>query len=203
MHDSRGRLIDPDVREGLQRELTVDELNDQINAALGDNAERARKGIDAISDRLFQRCAELIPEELRKHPVADQLQRPCRDRGVTNMPAVAPSGGSGDLIKIDPIALPASGATTGAEAATVAARGQPGGRRCRVSGQRAAQPDGVSLAINAITSTWPAQRASFLADMSRAAGGCLRRCRQRSAAAAQDAENAAEITAVAPTTISV
>lgn len=73
VHDSRGRLIDLDVREGLQRELTVDELNDQINAALGDNAERARKGIDAISERLFQRCAELIPDELRKHPVADQL----------------------------------------------------------------------------------------------------------------------------------
>ena len=73
VHDSRGRLIDLDVREGLQRELTVDELNDQINAALGDNAERARRGIDAISERLFQRCTELIPEELRKHPVADQL----------------------------------------------------------------------------------------------------------------------------------
>lgn len=73
VHDSRGRLIDLDVREGLQRELTVEELNDEINAALGDNAERARRGIDAISERLFQRCAELLPEELRKHPVAEQL----------------------------------------------------------------------------------------------------------------------------------
>ena len=45
------------------------------------------------------------------------------------MPAVAPSGGSGDLIKVDPIALPASGATTGAEAATVAARGAAGGQK--------------------------------------------------------------------------
>ena len=33
----------------------------------------AARGIDAISERLFQRCAELLPEELRKHPVAEQL----------------------------------------------------------------------------------------------------------------------------------
>ena len=121
------------------------------------------------------------------------------------MPAVAPSGGSGDLIKVDPIALPASGATTGAEAATVASRGAAGvaeGVGCLASG--AAQPDGVSLAINAITSTWPAQRASFLADMSRAAStvaaGDVGSAAQLEA---QDTENAAEITAVAPTTISV
>ncbi len=121
------------------------------------------------------------------------------------MPAVTPSGGSGDLIKVDPIALPASGATTGAEAATVAARGATGAAKGVGSlASGAAQPDGVSLAINAITSTWPAQRTTFLADMSRAAStvatGDVGSATQLET---QDAENAADITAVAPATISV
>lgn len=121
------------------------------------------------------------------------------------MPAVPPSGGSGDRIKVDPIALPTSGATTGAEAATVAASGAAGvaqGVGCLAGS--AAQPDGVSLAINAITSTWPAQRAKFLADMSRA-GSTVAAGDVGSAAQleAQDTENATDIVAVAPATISV
>jgi hypothetical protein len=39
---------------------------------------------------------------------------------------VPPSGESGDRIRVDPLALTASGATTGAGAATVAARGAAG-----------------------------------------------------------------------------
>ena len=116
------------------------------------------------------------------------------------MAAVPPSGGSGDRIKVDPIALPASGATTGAEAAAVAAGGAAGAAQ-GVGGLAgaAAQPDGVSLAINAVTSTWPAQDGTFLADLSRAvsavASGDVASAAQLEA---QDTENAAGIVAVAP-----
>lgn len=73
VHDSRGRLIDLDVREGLQQELTVDELNDRINDALESNSHRAMAGIDAISQKLFDKCATLLPPEVMQHPVANDL----------------------------------------------------------------------------------------------------------------------------------
>ncbi|MFA5607603.1 MAG: hypothetical protein WDA07_10495 [Leucobacter sp.] len=73
VHDSRGRLIDLDVREGLQQELTIQELNEQISDALASNARRAADGIDAISEKLFAECAKIASPELLKHPVADQL----------------------------------------------------------------------------------------------------------------------------------
>ena len=116
------------------------------------------------------------------------------------MAVVPPSGESGDRIRVDPLALTASGATTGAGAATVAARGAAGAAQGvgNLAGA-ATQPDGVSLAINAITSTWPAQDGTFLADLSRA-GSAVASGDVASAAQleAQDTENAAGIVAVAP-----
>lgn len=73
VHDSRGRLIDLDVREGLQRELTIDELNEQISEAIASNADRAAKGIDDISERLFAECIELATPQDLSHPVAGDL----------------------------------------------------------------------------------------------------------------------------------
>lgn len=110
------------------------------------------------------------------------------------MAAVPPSGGSGDRIKVDPIALPASGATTGAEAAAVAAGGAAGAAQGVGGLAGAAAPDGVSLAINAIIATFPAERATNLADLSRA-GSTLASGDVTTAAAleSQDAENAAGI----------
>ena len=73
VHDSRGRLLDLDVREGLQQELTIGELNDCISDALAQNARQAADGLDAISQKLFDECAKIASPELLQHPVANQL----------------------------------------------------------------------------------------------------------------------------------
>lgn len=73
VHDSRGRLLDLDVREGLQQELTIGELNERISDALAQNARKAADGLDAISKKLFDECAKIASPELREHPVANQL----------------------------------------------------------------------------------------------------------------------------------
>ncbi len=73
VHDSRGRLLDLDVREGLQQELTISELNDRISDALAQNARKAAEGLDAISQKLFDECAKIASPELLQHPVANQL----------------------------------------------------------------------------------------------------------------------------------
>jgi hypothetical protein len=73
VHDSRGRLLDLDVREGLQQELTIGEFNDRISDALAQNARQAADGLDAISQKLFDECAKIASPELLQHPVANQL----------------------------------------------------------------------------------------------------------------------------------
>ena len=71
-HDSRGCLIELWVQPGLQQELTTDELEDRINEAISDNAQRARTALREISDEFLQRFST-IPEQFRDHPVAEQL----------------------------------------------------------------------------------------------------------------------------------
>lgn len=73
MHDSRGRLLDLEIREGLQQELTIEELNERINEALSANARRGAAGIDAISQKFFTECSKIASPELLQHPVANQF----------------------------------------------------------------------------------------------------------------------------------
>jgi hypothetical protein len=70
-HDSRGRLIELWVKPGLQRQLTLGELEDRINEAVSDNASRAHAALNEISDEFLAAGAGL--EERFPHPVADQL----------------------------------------------------------------------------------------------------------------------------------
>ena len=71
-HDGRGRLIGCDIRPGLQEELTVGELEDAMNDAIGRNAARTNAGIQAMAAQFREEFAQ-IPEEFAKHPVADQF----------------------------------------------------------------------------------------------------------------------------------
>ncbi|MBU8820737.1 hypothetical protein KL864_33245 [Mycolicibacterium goodii] len=71
-HDSRGALIELTVRPGLQTELSADELDDAINAAIAANAERAREGLMKISDEFLAKFAD-IPAHLATHPVAVRM----------------------------------------------------------------------------------------------------------------------------------
>ncbi len=75
VHDSRGRLIDLDVREGLQRELTIDEFNDRISEAMATNAAKAVAGLEAICERLFAKAAQMAPPEILQHPVAEEMAK--------------------------------------------------------------------------------------------------------------------------------
>jgi hypothetical protein len=70
-HDSRGRLIELWVKPGLQRQLSLGELEDRINEAVSDNAGRAHAALNKISDEFLATVAEL--EERFPHPVADEL----------------------------------------------------------------------------------------------------------------------------------
>lgn len=113
------------------------------------------------------------------------------------MAVVPPSGGSGDRIRVDPLALTVSGATTPVPTPPRSPHAvRP--RAAQGVGTAATQPDGVSVAINAIASTCPAQTGTFLADLSRA-GNTVVTGDAGSAAQleAQDAENAADVAAVA------
>lgn len=71
-HDCTGRIIECSLRPGLQQELTLTELEDEVNNAIGANAERAREGLDALTEKWLAKFAD-IPAELTEHPVADQL----------------------------------------------------------------------------------------------------------------------------------
>ncbi|MCH9737039.1 MAG: hypothetical protein K0U78_21220 [Actinomycetia bacterium] len=73
VHDSRGCLMDLDVRDGLQRELTTDEFNDRVSEAMQSNAARAAKGFDDICERFFAGAAKLASPETLKHPVAEDM----------------------------------------------------------------------------------------------------------------------------------
>lgn len=79
-HDSRGRMIEMTVRPGLQRELTVEELEDVVNDEIGRNAERAREGLNALSEEFLANFADL-PRELAEHPVAVELAAALRAKG--------------------------------------------------------------------------------------------------------------------------
>jgi DNA-binding protein YbaB len=71
-HDAQGRLIELLIRPGLQQELTTEELEDEINAAMAENAVRAQARMQAISDEFLDQFV-LIPEDLGDHPAADRL----------------------------------------------------------------------------------------------------------------------------------
>jgi hypothetical protein len=71
-HDSRGCLIELWVRPGLQQELTTEELEDQVNDAITDNASRAQAQMKRISDEFLAQFSS-IPEQYAQHPVANQL----------------------------------------------------------------------------------------------------------------------------------
>lgn len=71
-HDCTGRIIECSLRPGLQQELTLAELEDEVNNALMANAARAREGLDAITEKWLAKFAD-IPTELTEHPVADDL----------------------------------------------------------------------------------------------------------------------------------
>jgi hypothetical protein len=70
-HDSRGRLIELWVKPGLQRQLSLRELEDRINEAVIDNASRAHAALNKISDEFLAAVAAL--EKSFPHPVADEL----------------------------------------------------------------------------------------------------------------------------------
>lgn len=71
-HDSRGRLIELWVRPGLQQELTTAELEDRINDAIVDNANRAQSEMQKISDSFLAKFAE-VPGRYAQHAVGTQL----------------------------------------------------------------------------------------------------------------------------------
>lgn len=71
-HDAQGRLIELLIRPGLQHELTTEELEDEINAAMAENAVRAQARMQAISDEFLDQFV-LIPEDLGDHPAGDRL----------------------------------------------------------------------------------------------------------------------------------
>jgi hypothetical protein len=70
-HDSRGRLIELWVRPGLQRELTLEELEELINEVISDNADRAQAALNKISAEFLAAVALL--EEKFPHPLREQL----------------------------------------------------------------------------------------------------------------------------------
>lgn len=71
-HDSRGALIELSVRPGLQHDLTVDELDEQINDAIAKNAAKAHEGLMRISEEFLAKFAD-IPQHLAEHPVAARM----------------------------------------------------------------------------------------------------------------------------------
>ncbi|MFN6554780.1 hypothetical protein ACP6C3_30655 [Mycolicibacterium septicum] len=71
-HDSRGKLLELYVRPGLLHELTVDELDEEINAAIAQNAARAHAGLMKISEEFLAKWTD-IPNHLAQHPVAVRM----------------------------------------------------------------------------------------------------------------------------------
>lgn len=77
-HDSRGRLLELWLRPGLQRELTTAELEDSINDAIADNAERARAHMHKISEEFFGRF-RVLGQRFAHHPVGAELAQTYAD----------------------------------------------------------------------------------------------------------------------------
>ena len=73
-HDSKGCLIELWVRPGLQQELTTDELEDLMNDAISDNAQRAHAALLALGEQ-FREQFERVPQEYLDHPAAEELVR--------------------------------------------------------------------------------------------------------------------------------
>ncbi|MDP7707396.1 hypothetical protein [Mycobacterium sp. TY815] len=73
-HDGRGRLIEMSIRPGLQEELTVEELEDAVNAEIARNARRAYEELMSISKGFLAQWSS-IPQELASHPVAAQFSQ--------------------------------------------------------------------------------------------------------------------------------
>lgn len=71
-HDSRGKLLELYVRPGLIRELSVDELDEEINSAIAKNAAKAHAGLMKISDDFLSKWAD-IPQHVANHPVAVRM----------------------------------------------------------------------------------------------------------------------------------
>lgn len=65
VHDSAGRLIELEIRPGLQRELTIDEFQAAINEALTANLRRGKEKLNKLSDECFkdvEQIAGLFPQ---------------------------------------------------------------------------------------------------------------------------------------------
>lgn len=80
-HDGHGRLIELSVRPGLQRDLTVRELEDAINDALAANADRASEGLAKITREFVAQFARAPYDAVAKHPVAHQLAQALQTNG--------------------------------------------------------------------------------------------------------------------------
>lgn len=72
-HDAKGRLLECWPQPGLQQALTVDELEDAINAALASNGKRATEEFDRMADEFLSQFAEAPYTAVAQHPVAGEL----------------------------------------------------------------------------------------------------------------------------------
>lgn len=65
VHDSTGRLIELEIRPGLQRELTITEFEDAINQALAENIARGKEATNKLSTAFWDdidQIGALFPE---------------------------------------------------------------------------------------------------------------------------------------------
>lgn len=76
-HDGRGRMIGCDIPPGLQEQLSVDEFEEAMNAAISRNAQRAFEGLQALAAEFREKWTN-IPEEFAKHPVAAEFSAALR-----------------------------------------------------------------------------------------------------------------------------
>ena len=72
-HDARGRLMELWVQPGLQQDMTVEEFEDAINAAIEGNTERANEQFSKMADEFLAQFARAPYTAMAQHPVADEL----------------------------------------------------------------------------------------------------------------------------------